>query len=60
MELEAKAYYAKNGGSFSMSKAYTAVEVTGEVTFNPFFDLGTYSGGSPLDMTKTLKRTVTY
>lgn len=60
VELEAKAYYTKNGGSFSMSKAYTAVEVTGEVTFNPFFDLGTYSGGSPLDMTKTLKRTVTY
>lgn len=60
VELEAKAYYAKNGGSFSMSKTYTAVEITGEVSFNPFFDIGTYTGGSVLDMSKTLKRTVTY
>lgn len=57
MELEAKAYYE---GSFTMNKAYTAVNITAETSFNPFFDLGTASGGSVFTPRVQLKRTVSY
>lgn len=56
IELEAKEHY----GSFNINKAYTAVEISADVTFNPFFDLGTFTGGDPLLPSYNIKQTVTY
>lgn len=54
MELEATKYHTDNGGTFEWSKAYSAVEVSADVTFNPFFDLGTGL------LTSRITQTVTY
>lgn len=54
MELEAKKYYTDKGGSFKMNKTYSAVQVSADVTFNAFFDLGLGL------MEKEMKQTVSY
>lgn len=54
MELEATKYYTDNGGSFALSKAYSGVKVSADVSFNPFFDLGADLGS------KRFTQTVTY
>lgn len=53
MELEASKYYKDKGGSFVLSKAYSGVEVSADVVFNPFFDLGTDLGSNRYTQTVT-------
>lgn len=60
IQLETAEYYGKQGKTFNMSQTYTAVEIAADVTFNPFFDLGTLTGGSPLLPSKNIKQTVSY
>lgn len=60
VELEATAYYESKGKTFSLEKAFTAVVIEAEVRFNPFFDVGKYFAGTPLDMTGNVKQMVTY
>lgn len=51
MGLEASLYYENNGKSFSMTKAYSAVEVSANVLFNPFFELTSSSLGTRMSQT---------
>lgn len=60
IELETAEYYRQQGKPFNMSQTYTAVEIAADVTFNPFFDLGTLTGGSPLLPSKKITQTVSY
>lgn len=60
IELETAEYYRKNGGTFSMSKTYTTVEVEGEIAFNAFFDLGLLNGGNPLLPRLKIEKMVSY
>ena len=60
IELETAEYYRQNGKTFSMGKTYTAVEIKANATFNPFFDLGTFTGGGSLLPSFELKQTVSY
>ncbi len=55
--LEGKMKY---GDSFDIDKAYTQLEISADVTFNPFFDLGTLSGGESFMPTYEIKQTVGY
>lgn len=58
--LETTAYYKSQDIDFDINKAYTAVTTEAEVRFNPFFDVGDYFSGTPLDMTGTVKQMVVY
>lgn len=59
--LEANTYYSQNGlGAFDLSKTYTTVEITADVTFNPFFDFDTVTGGASLMPSTTIKHTLSY
>lgn len=58
--LETAEYYRKNGKSFEMCKTSTAVKISAEVTFNPFFDLGVFNGGDSFLPTYKIEQTVTY
>lgn len=60
IELETAEYYRQQGKSFSMSKTYTAVEIKANATFNPFFDLGTFTGGGSLLPSFEMKQIVSY
>lgn len=60
VELETAEYYRQNGKTFSMSKTYTAVEIKANATFNPFFDLGTFTGGGSLLPSFEIKQMVSY
>lgn len=60
INLETTTYYKSQGLEFDMNKAYTAVTMEAEVRFNPFFDVGKYFSGTPLDMTGTVKQMVCY
>jgi len=60
VELETAEYYRQNGKTFSMSKTYTAVEIKADATFNPFFDLGTFTGGGSLLPSFEIKQMVSY
>ncbi len=60
IDLEATEYYRQHGKSFSIHKTYTAVQVSADATFNPFFDLGTFTGGESLLPRFNIKQTVTY
>lgn len=55
--LEGKMKY---GDSFDIDRAYTQLEISADVTFNPFFDLGTASGGESFMPTYEIKQTVGY
>ena len=58
IELEAKAKYEAE--NFEMSKTYTAVEVSADTTFKPFFDLSKLNGGEPFLPSVRMKQMVTY
>ena len=58
--METEEYYRRAGKEFTMDKAYTAVEVSGGVRFQPFFDLGVASGGAPLLPELQITRMVSY
>lgn len=60
IDLEATEYYQKNGKSFDMAKTYTAVDVSADMAFNPFVDLGRLSGNGPLSISRHMVRTVGY
>ena len=60
IELETAEYYRQQGKSFDMNKTYTAVQITAAVTFNPFFDLGTFNGGVSFLPSYEIKQTVGY
>lgn len=57
IEMECKVKY---GDDFTLTRAYTAAEISSEVTFRPFFDLGIASGGESLLPTNHITRTVSY
>ncbi len=60
IELETSEYYRQNGKAFSMNKTYTAIEIKADATFNPFFDLGTFTGGGSLLPSFEIKQIVSY
>lgn len=60
INLETTAYYKSIDQEFDINKAYTAITIEAEVRFNPFFDVGEYFSGTPLDMTGTVKQMVVY
>lgn len=60
VELEAKEYYSQKDITFSLDKSYTGIQLEADITFNPFFDVGTYASGTPLDMKARIKQSVAY
>lgn len=60
IELETAEYYRQNGKSFDMSKTFTAIQISADVTFNPFFDLGVFNGGASILPSYEIKQTVSY
>lgn len=60
IELETAEYYRQKGKTFDMNKTYTAVQISAEVTFNPFFDLGVFNGGGSFLPSYDIKQTVSY
>ncbi len=61
IDLETAEHYRQLGKeNFSMLKTYTAIKISSDVVFNPFFDLGMASGGSPLEIKGKIKQTVCY
>lgn len=60
IELETAEYYRQNGKSFDMNKTYTAIQISADVTFNPFFDLGVFNGGASFLPSYEIKHTVSY
>lgn len=57
IEMECKVKY---GDDFTLTRAYTTVEISADVTFRPFFDLGIASGGGSLLPSSHITRTVSY
>lgn len=60
INLEATEYYRQQGKAFNYGKTYTAVEIGADVTFNPFFDIGTLAGSSPINLTKKITQVMSY
>lgn len=60
IELETAEYYRQQGKSFDMSKTYTVVQISADVTFNPFFDLSGATGGKSILPSREIKQTVSY
>lgn len=60
IELEAEEYYRQQGLTFNMYKTYTALNIEADVTFDSFFDLGSFNGGSPLLPKIKVKQGVSY
>ncbi|MCD7860271.1 MAG: DUF5702 domain-containing protein, partial [Firmicutes bacterium] len=60
IELEAGEYYRQQGKSFEMNQTYTVVQISAEITFNPFFDLGTFNGGASFAPSYEIQQTVSY
>ena len=51
IHMESKQYYKKDGKSFSIKKAYTAVKSNTDVTFNAFIDIFKFNGSSMFNKT---------
>lgn len=60
VELETAEYYRQKGKTFNMLNAYTAVEVSADATFNPFFDLSGYTGGTSLKPKQKISQMISY
>ncbi len=60
IDLETKEYYRQNGKIFSMSKAYTAVQVSGTVKYKFFFDLNSKGSGPSIIPTAKITNTFSY
>lgn len=60
IEAETTEYYRQQGKAFSMTRTYTMADISADATFNPFFDLGTYNGGSSLMPKKRIRYVVSY
>ena len=60
IELETAAYYSGQNKTFSLDKAYTAIQIEAKVLFNPFFDVGKFVNGTSLDMEMNVKQMVSY
>ncbi len=60
IRLETSEYYRQKDMSFDMSKTYTTVDISANVTFKPFFDFGAANGSSPFIPAADIKKTLGY
>lgn len=60
MDLEATRYYQKKGKTFDMAQTYTALNLSADMKFNPFVDMGILAGDGPLNLSGHMTRTVSY
>lgn len=60
IEMETKVYYDQQGESFQMSKAYTAVTVSGKAELGAILDLGKASGAGTFLPSVELKQMISY
>jgi len=61
IRLETTEYYRQNSlPEFKMEKTFTALQVTADATFNPFFDLGALVGGDTLRPTIEISHRFSY
>lgn len=60
IDLEATQYYQKKGKSFDITHTYTALELSADMTFNPFVDVGLLTGNGPLNVSGRMTRIVSY
>lgn len=60
IDLEAAQYYQENGKSFDIAHTYTTLELSADMTFKPFVDVGVLSGNGPLNLSGHMTRTVSY
>ena len=60
ISLEATRYYADKDKTFSITKTYTTLDLSADMTFNPFVDLGLLAGDGPLNLTGHMTCTVSY
>ena len=60
IDLEATQYYQEKDKSFNINQTYTALELSADMTFNPFVDMGILAGDGPLNLTGHMTRTVSY
>lgn len=58
MELEASAYYDAKGATFEMAKTYVTLDVSSDVEFTAFFNIG--GAGSPFRLSGKMTRTLAY
>lgn len=58
--LESAQYYQEKGKTFDLAKTYTALELTADMTFNPFVDLGILAGNGPLNVSGKMTHMVSY
>lgn len=60
IKLETAQYYRNNGGSFSMYKTYTSIEISGDLTINTLIDFGLLTGDTSIIPSARLKQILGY
>lgn len=53
-------YYTNKGKTFNIAQTYTVLNLSADMTFNPFVDMGLLAGDGPLNLSGRMTRTVSY